>query len=124
MRRLTVVVASLAFLFLAARSAHAQNPCCGELILYHVDCGDCGGTYVSICLDGAGNTYAPVITEDCCTERIQSYAPAGACVNGIIRPLSPQHPASGETSMYVNVYVRDCKGQYVALRMAMARQAG
>jgi len=126
MKTLTVVAASLAFFCLAARPARAQG-CCGSGPAFHAYCGlGCGSTILYTCNEGANNDYmAPAYVCGACN--VEDDIPAGYCYDGVVSSLSPVARAvaskSGGTSIYVNAYVRNCRGRYVALRMAMARQA-
>lgn len=59
--------------------------------------------------------------------RVGTWAQAGYCgADRVVAALSlaPQDPASGrvENIAYVNAYVRNCQGQYVAVRMPIERQ--
>jgi hypothetical protein len=130
--RTLIVMVSLAFLSLIARPARAQ--CCGEAIAYHVSCGEgCGGDFVLYSCDDSGDgtffatAYAQCGSGAAC-QRIEEDIPSGSCDDGLIEtlPTAKQDPAStnGEASFYVNAYVKDCRGRYVAVQMPMARQAG
>lgn len=76
-----------------------------------------------------------------CTQRLEDSAPAGYCypdevsktlstrdvpvnvadtVDGVIRTLATRNaPVNAEDAVYVDAYVRDCKGQYVVMRVAI-----
>ncbi len=125
MKTLLVVASSLAFICLAARPARAQ--CCGTLSFpYHIDCG-CGNQVLYQCYGGSGSQFMVYVTVNCglCPNRISTYAPAGECYDGVVvGTVPPVAQGAGGTGggepMYVNAYVRDCTGRYVAVRMAMA----
>lgn len=128
MKTFMVVAACFALLSLAARSARAQ--CCGEGFTFHAQCGNhCGEMFVFTCDEGAGSTFFAQVLAQCGSgtgcNNFEEYAPAGGC-DVSPRPSVTQDnlSTSGENSVYVNAYVRACGGQYVATRVAMARQAG
>ena len=58
--------------------------------------------------------------------QVTNWAPAGYCYDDVVATLSSAAPRAAHTSLentaYVNGYVKDCKGQYVAVRMAIERQ--
>lgn len=121
MRTLLVMVSGLAFIFLAPRPARAQ--CCGNASFpFTVDCG-CGIQVLYQCDRGAGNTFMAYVNVQCglCPNQISTYAPAGYCYNGVVVSSAPgSKQAAGGTLTYVDAYVRDCTGRYVAVRVAVA----
>ena len=127
MKTLITVALSLAFLLLTARSVRAQNPCCGNVEEFHASCGSNCSIIITTCDEGGDeDVYAVVVSAACgsCT-RVQEYAPAGYCDDGIVRSVAGDSADTSDgTSIYVNAYVKNCKGQYSAVRMAMARQGG
>jgi hypothetical protein len=134
MKALITVAIGFALLSFTPRPARAQA-CCGRLTGYPVDCGDCPETLIFSCDEGDGDVYAVVanVTCDGGCYSFDEYVSAGTCDADAAKTLGPvaQRRASvtGETSSYVNwyvgnAYVRDCKGRYVAVRIAMARQVG
>jgi len=133
MKALIMVAISVALLSLTPRFAHAQGgTCCGELIYYHADCGECGGINLGTCNRDDGSTYTVVVFVQCGSGSncgfVEEYAPAGYCDDEVASAPPPvRQDAAGtsrDASIYVNVYVRDCNGRYAELRMPMARQAG
>jgi hypothetical protein len=130
MRSVIVAAFGLAFLFLASQPARAQ--CCGGPgLAYRVSCGYlCGYQWLYTCDQGNGSDFMAVVNVQCgvCDNTIETYASAGYCYDGAASSLSrvTQDAAntSGETSMFVNAYVRDCTGRYEPVQMEMAGQGG
>lgn len=118
-----VVVVLMAF---TPRSTPAQS-CCGELEQYLVDCQeDCGQKFIYGCNAQAGNTFMAPATVQCGSfaycNRVGTYVPAGNCLDAATfssRVLAPD--AKAGFTAYVNAYVLDCTGRFVAVRMAFDR---
>jgi hypothetical protein len=124
MKTLMLAVAALGVLSLTPRSTAAQS-CCGELEKYLIDCQeDCGQMYVYGCNPQAGNTFLAPVSVQCGSftycNRVGSYAPAGNCLDGpAVSSSTIDANARSVDTLYVNAYVIDCSGRYVAVRMAL-----
>lgn len=127
MRTLLAVAFGLAFLPIVPQPVSAQ--CCGQAEpVVRVQCpGGCGLVWLYQCNGGAGNDWMPLVEVCADCGGFGTYAFAGYCYNGVVSSLRlpAQNPAAtnGQTSEYVDVYLRACTG-YVPVQMAMARQGG
>lgn len=131
MRTLAVVAAVMLVPFLAPQPAHAQG-CCGESVGYRAYCGEgCGLVYIYSCDEGGGNSWMAPAQFQCGSggscPLIGTYIPSGYCYDGAVDVPSGHPRVTAETienTIYVNAYVKTCGGKYVAVLMAVARQAG
>lgn len=128
MKTLILLFAVIALLSFTPRSTPAQT-CCGQPEAYRVDCTeDCGQIVIYSCIEKASDTWMVVVTVQCGSgaycNRVGTWAMAGYCADGVAIPSSTYRnssSASVEAIAYVNAYVTDCTGRFVAVRMAFDR---
>jgi len=120
----------MSVIFLVPRTTHAQS-CCGEAIAVQVDCpNNCGSTFLYQCNEYGGNDWMAVAQFQCGSgdscNRISSWEQAGYCFDAAHGSASTvaqkeSRDSGKEDAAYVNAYVMDCRGEYVAVRLAMRR---
>jgi hypothetical protein len=132
MRSLLFAVVALGSFVLTAPSAIAQGVCCGRFGHVIVPCPTCGEYYnAGACSpDPDGPQSAVPVSVDCSTlggcGRIVTYVPSGACGDSEAAASTAHrvvaHAGSPtEAPIRVNAYLRNCKGEFVAVRLAIAR---
>lgn len=133
MRTLLLAVIAFGILFLTAPSAGAQGVCCGRFGHVIVPCPTCGEFYnAGVCSpDSDGPQSAVPVSVDCSSVggcgRIVTYVPAGTCgdseaaASTQIRFVTPPTGPRTGAVILVNAYLRNCKGEFVAVRLAISR---
>lgn len=79
------------------------------------------------CNAQAGNTFLAPVTVQCGSStycnRVGTYTPAGNCLDGLAFSSGDiDSNASTVDAAYVNAYIIDCSGRFVAVRMAFHRE--
>jgi hypothetical protein len=127
MNRFLLVVVVVGLFSLTPRSTRAQA-CCGTPEPLMVSCPfGCGETVLYSCFQFAGDTYMPPVHAQCghgtSCSRVSTYAFASSCddLAALLDATGKATSASAETTAYENVYVRDCAGTFVAVRIATER---
>lgn len=128
--RYLFALAVVTFAF-ATPPARAQGVCCGHFGYTIVQCPTCTDYYNQghCSPDPDGPTSAVPFSVDCSTYggcgRINSYAPAGGCgydaLSAKQRLGSGPAGSGGRGLVFVNAYLRNCKGEFVAVRLAVLR---
>lgn len=130
MRTLALAVAAIGVIFLVPRTTRAQT-CCGDSTIIPITCpfNNCTD-YVYQCNRGAGDMWMGVLSRTCGTSqscgRVTSFMTLGSgcdAAGGAPAQGSPEGNPSVEAIADVDAYVKGCDGKYVAVRVAIRRQA-
>jgi len=131
MKSLLLAALTGLLLFFAPRYAQAQTGYgCGEAEFIHVQCNSpCNGSMNVFWYTGyreGDNQWWAIFTVQCgsgqgCKQQIEDAMQAGFCYpNGVSGTLTTRDaPVNVEDTIYGYAYVRDCKGQYVPMRISI-----
>lgn len=125
MKTLVLGIAASVLLLFAPRSAQAQSRC-GDSQQIPVSCPEgCGMINLYQCLPDEGNTFMAEGRANCGHGQYCGYVtffiPSGYCYG---LPSATREAASASVGevVYINAYLRDCKGRYVAVQIAIDQQ--